>query len=138
MAGFTIPNAPDTDKSTLDQAEPDRVDFEVLGNRRKGVVSGAAVTAVSGNTVAVASGTINYEGADYSLSADGAYALSSAPTSGNRFDLPPTHCFQHFLLLMFCLLLYCAEQMSPLSLTTLLTRGLSLHQPPLRPLIGLT
>lgn len=87
MAGFTIPNAPDTDKSTLDQSEPDRVDFEILGNRRKGVVSGGAVTAVSGNTVAVASGTIAYEGTDYSLSADGAYALSSPPASGNRFDL---------------------------------------------------
>lgn len=87
MAGFTIPNAPDTDKSTLDQSEPDRVDFEILGNRRKGVVSNAAVTAVSGNTVAVAAGTIAYEGTDYALSANGAYALSSAPSSGNRFDL---------------------------------------------------
>lgn len=87
MAGFTIPNAPDTDKSTLDQSEPDRVDFEILGNRRKGVVSGAAVTVVSGNIVAVASGSIAYEGTDYALSANGSYSLSSAPTSGNRFDL---------------------------------------------------
>lgn len=87
MAGFTIPNAPDTDKSTLDQSEPDRVDFEILGNRRKGVVSGGAVTAVSGNTVAVAAGTIAYEGTDYALSSNGSYALSSAPSSGNRFDL---------------------------------------------------
>lgn len=87
MAGFTIPNAPDTDKSTLDQSEPDRVDFEILGNRRKGVVSGAEVTSVSGNTVAIASGTIYYEGSDYSLSANNSYALSSAPSSGNRFDL---------------------------------------------------
>jgi len=87
MAGFTIPNAPDTNKSTLDQSEPDRVDFEILGNRRKGVVSGAAVTVVSGNIVAVASGSIAYEGTDYALSANGSYSLSSAPTSGNRFDL---------------------------------------------------
>jgi len=87
MAGFTIPNAPDTDKSTLDQSEPDRVDFEILGNRRKGVVSGAAVTVVSGNVVAVASGSIAYEGTDYSLSSNGSYSLSSAPSSGNRFDL---------------------------------------------------
>ena len=87
MAGFTIPNAPDTDKSTLDQSEPDRVDFEILGNRRKGVVSGGAVTAVSGNIVAVASGSIAYEGTDYALSANGSYTLSSAPSSGNRFDL---------------------------------------------------
>lgn len=87
MAGFTIPNAPDTDKSTLDQAEPDRIDFEILGNRRKGVVSDAAVTAVSGNTVAVASGSIAYEGTDYELSADGGYALSSPNASSNRFDL---------------------------------------------------
>jgi len=87
MAGFTIPNAPDSDKSTLDQSEPDRVDFEILGNRRKGVVTNSAVTSVSGNTVAVASGTIAYEGTDYALSANGAYALSAAPSSGNRFDL---------------------------------------------------
>lgn len=87
MAGFTIPNAPDTDKSTLDQSEPDRVDFEILGNRRKGVVSGGEVTAVSGNTVAVSSGSISYEGTDYALSANGSYALSSAPSSGVRFDL---------------------------------------------------
>ena len=87
MPGFTIPNAPDTDKSTLDQSEPDRVDFEILGNRRKGVVTNAGVTSVSGNTVAVAAGTIAYEGTDYSLSANGAYALSAAPSSGNRFDL---------------------------------------------------
>lgn len=87
MAGFTIPNSPDTDKSTLDQAEPDRVDFEILGNRRKGVVSNAGVTVVSGNIVAVAAGSIAYEGTDYSLSANGSYSLSSAPSSGNRFDL---------------------------------------------------
>ena len=87
MAGFTIPNAPDTDKSTLDQSEPDRVDFEILGNRRKGVVSGAAVTVVSGAIVAVASGSIAYEGTDYALSANASYSLSSAPSSGNRFDL---------------------------------------------------
>jgi len=87
MAGFTIPNAPDNDKSTLDQSEPDRVDFEILGNRRKGVVSDAAVTVVSGNIVAVASGSIAYEGTDYALSANGSYSLSSAPSSGNRFDL---------------------------------------------------
>lgn len=87
MPGFTIPNAPDTDKSTLDQSEPDRVDFEILGNRRKGVVSGGAVTAVSGNIVAVGSGTIAYEGTDYALGANGSYSLSAAPSSGNRFDL---------------------------------------------------
>ena len=87
MAGFTIPNAPDTDKSTLDQSEPDRVDFEILGNRRKGVVSGAAVTVVSGAIVAVASGSIAYEGTDYALSVNASYSLSSAPSSGNRFDL---------------------------------------------------
>jgi hypothetical protein len=87
MPGFTIPNAPDTDKSTLDQSEPDRVDFEILGNRRKGVVANAGVTSVSGNVVAVAAGTIAYEGTDYSLSANASYSLSAAPSSGNRFDL---------------------------------------------------
>ena len=37
--------------------------------------------------VAVASGSIAYEGTDYALSANGSYSLSSAPSSGNRFDL---------------------------------------------------
>jgi hypothetical protein len=87
MAGFTIPNAPDTDKSTLDQSEPDRVDFEILGNRRKGVVTGGGVTASSGAIVAVAAATIAYEGADYALSANASYTLSAAPSSGTRFDL---------------------------------------------------
>lgn len=87
MAGFTIPNAPDTDKSTLDQSEPDRVDFEILGNRRKGVVSGCAVSVVSSTVLSVASGTIAYEGTDYALSANASYSISAAPSSGNRFDL---------------------------------------------------
>ena len=87
MAGFTIPNSPDTDKSVLDQAEPDRVDFEILGNRRKGVVSGAGVSVASGNNVAVASGVIQYEGVDYALTANATFALTAASSTNNRFDL---------------------------------------------------
>lgn len=87
MAGFTIPNAPDTDKSGLDQSEPDRLDFEVLGNRRKGIVSGCAVTASSGSTVSVSSGTAYLNDAFYAVSANAALALTAAPSTGNRFDL---------------------------------------------------
>lgn len=87
MAGFTIPNAPDTDKSGLDQSEPDRLDFEILGNRRRGIVSGCAVTASSGATVSVSSGTAYLDDAYYSVASSSSLTLTAAPTSGNRFDL---------------------------------------------------
>lgn len=87
MPGFTIPNAPDTDKSGLDQSEPDRLDFEILGNRRRGIVTGCAVTASSGSTVSVSAGTAYLDDAFYSVAANAALALTAAPSSGNRFDL---------------------------------------------------
>jgi hypothetical protein len=87
MAGFTIPNAPDTDKSGLDQSEPDRLDFEILGNRRRGIVSGCEVTASSGSTVSVSAGTAYLDDAFYAVSSNAALVLTAAPTTGNRFDL---------------------------------------------------
>lgn len=50
MPGFNVPNATDLVAGTirsLDQAEPDSLDFQVAGNRRNGVVSGADVSSVS-------------------------------------------------------------------------------------------
>lgn len=47
---FTVPNATDLVAGTirsLDQAEPDSLDFQAVGNRRNGVVSGADVSSVS-------------------------------------------------------------------------------------------
>lgn len=87
MAGFTIPNAPDTDKSGLDQSEPDRLDFEILGNRRRGIVSGCAVTASSGAIVSVSAGTAYLDDVYYAVAANASLTLSAAPTTGNRFDL---------------------------------------------------
>lgn len=55
---FIIPNATDTASGAkyenLDQAEPDSLDFEILGNAgRSGVLSGCAVTALSASNTAV-------------------------------------------------------------------------------------
>jgi hypothetical protein len=50
MAGFTVPNATDFglgNIASLDQSEPDSLDFSSIGDHRHGVISGANVTAVS-------------------------------------------------------------------------------------------
>jgi microcystin-dependent protein len=89
---FLIPNAGNTtggNKFTaLDQAEPDSVDFSILGNSsRSGVLSGAAVTANNNATdVAVASGIVVLKGVPYALSASPSLGLPSAPAN-YRFDL---------------------------------------------------
>jgi len=89
---FIIPNAVDTSSGAkfenLDQAEPDSLDFEILGNTgRSGVLSGCAVTSISSSTaVAVSSGTIVINGAPYSISAAASLAMPTAPL-GTRFDL---------------------------------------------------
>lgn len=47
---FTVPNATDLVAGTirsLDQAEPDSLDFQAVGNRRNGIISGADVSSVS-------------------------------------------------------------------------------------------
>lgn len=89
---FVVPNATDTVSgqkySVIDQAEPDSLDFEVLGLRLSGVVSGCEVTAqtVPNLTVQVAGGTIMANGVTYSLSPNASYSLPTSPTN-NRFDL---------------------------------------------------
>lgn len=90
-----IPNVGDTGPTneryiTLNQAEPDSLDFEALSNSgRSGVLSGCAVTTQSNTTsVAVESGTIIINGVRYTV-AGGTVSLPAAPVSTNneRFDL---------------------------------------------------
>lgn len=89
---FLIPNAGNTtggNKFTaLDQAEPDSVDFSILGNSsRSGVLSGAAVTANNNSTnVSVAAGIVVLRGTPYPVAANGSLGLPSAPAD-YRFDL---------------------------------------------------
>ena len=89
---FIIPNAVDTSSGSkfenLDQAEPDSLDFEILGNSsRSGVVSGCEVTSISSSTaVAVAAGRVVIEGSTYTVTAAPSLALPVAPL-GTRFDL---------------------------------------------------
>lgn len=89
---FIIPNATDTTGSNrynaLDQAEPDALDFQILGNRATGVISGCGVTAqtLANYTVAVASGYVAISGVVYTVSSSPALSLPAVP-SNNRFDL---------------------------------------------------
>jgi hypothetical protein len=52
MAGLTVPNASDYGVTfqSIDQAEPDSLDFQILGNGNHGVVSGANITVFSAGT----------------------------------------------------------------------------------------
>jgi len=64
MSGFTIPNTPDS--FNQNQAEPDSLDFQILGNQRSGVVSGCAVsTNATAQKVTVAAGEVLINGSYY-------------------------------------------------------------------------
>jgi microcystin-dependent protein len=88
---FIIPNAIDTTSgnkySSLDQSEPDSIDFEVLGNTTTGVISGCAVSSatVPGSAVAVSGGVILLNGIVYTVNANSYLALPSPPST-TRFD----------------------------------------------------
>jgi microcystin-dependent protein len=91
---FIIPNATDIPDSnshfvSLDQAEPDSLDFQILGNRATGVVSGCKVSVATGPyTVQIAPGWICIDGEVYEVTSTPQKALPSVPTSTtNRFDL---------------------------------------------------
>lgn len=88
---FIIPNATDIDGSNfiaLDQAEPDSLDFQILGDRSTGVLSGCAVSTVSANTVGVTEGWVTIQGVVYKLSASPQVELPTAPvTTTYRFDV---------------------------------------------------
>jgi hypothetical protein len=84
--GFTIPNAPDA--SIPDQSEPDSVDFQALGNRTSGVISGCAVSAAASpdQTVSVAAGEVVSNGV-YRTVAAASISLGQGDSSSPRFDL---------------------------------------------------
>lgn len=92
---FIIPNATDTTSSNkyavLEQAEPDSIDFEILGNDRSGVVSGCEVdvTPSGGNSaVSVSSGVVALNGTIYTVAGNPFLGVPINPTSGTaRFDL---------------------------------------------------
>lgn len=89
---FIIPNAVDTTSgnkfTALDQAEPDSIDFEILGNGNSGVISGCEVTPtpVQGGSVAVTEGAVLINGRRYPMAANSFLLLPSPPTTV-RFDL---------------------------------------------------
>lgn len=85
MSGFTIPNTPDS--FNQNQAEPDSLDFQILGNQKSGVVSGMTVTPGSAaQKVAVAAGEILINGAYYPFAGDSAVSLTPY-TSPAFFDI---------------------------------------------------
>jgi hypothetical protein len=85
MAGFTIPNTPDA--YNQNQAEPDSLDFQILGNHGNAVVSGCEVTpGPSGATVAVSAGEVIVNGVHYPVSASVSLSLT-AYASSPFFDI---------------------------------------------------
>jgi microcystin-dependent protein len=85
-----IPNSTDTtggeEYASLDQAEPDSLDFEIVGNTgASGVLSGCEVTTNGNLTVDVAAGVVVVQGVSYDVSADAALSLPTSP-SDTRFD----------------------------------------------------
>lgn len=99
MAGFTVPNATDFglgNIASLDQSEPDSLDFSSIGDHRQGVINGANVTAVSsaaGNaTPAYLNITLSAVevriGNTYGSIAGSTVVVAAAPiTSDTRFDI---------------------------------------------------
>ena len=89
---LVIPNATDTTSGNryqaLDQAEPDALDFEIVGNTgSSGVVSGGVVTSTgSAANVAVSAAVVAVKGTAYTVAAAASLALPIAPAD-NRFDL---------------------------------------------------
>jgi hypothetical protein len=85
MSGFTIPNTPDA--FNQNQAEPDSLDFQILGSADTGVVSGMDVIPGSSVTVDVLAGEVLIKGVYYRLASNKlSLALTSAGTDG-FFDI---------------------------------------------------
>jgi len=89
MTGFIVPNANQFGVSiqSLDQAEPDSLDFEIVGNNRYAVLSGLSATfnAASNGSAIVASGEVIIDGVYGSVSGD--TLTFTAPDADPRFDL---------------------------------------------------
>jgi len=78
---FTVPNRPDTDDP--DQAEPDKGDFQSLGYRKSGVLTGGAATRTATNTLSVEATTGYLNGEYFSLSTATSINIA-APSSGSN------------------------------------------------------
>ena len=105
MAGFTVPNASEYGVTiqSLDQAEPDSLDFKILGNHSAGVLTGCDITVFSigdgsatltngevfvNNTFGAVTGTtLNFTAADVAARFD----LVCAEKSGSSFFFTTLH-----------------------------------------------
>lgn len=89
MSGFTVPNASSFGVSiqSLDQAEPDSLDFTLLGNNKYGVFNGFDATySSSGNgSVTLTSGEVLINGEYASIS--GSTLSLTATAADPRFDI---------------------------------------------------
>ena len=83
-----VPNATATGSSNkysnINQAEPDSVDFEALGNTLNYIRSGGGITVSGGTLVSVAAGVAIINGVPYSFSAG---SFSPPVAAQTRFDL---------------------------------------------------
>ena len=83
-----VPNATATGSSnkysSINQAEPDSVDFEAIGNTLNYIRSGGAVTVGSSNLVTAASGVAVIQGVPYTFSTG---SITGAVSGSTRFDL---------------------------------------------------
>jgi len=96
MSGFTVPNATDLAASviaSLDQSEPDSLDFQIVGNRRNAVFTGANVTSITtaaGNptpayvNIALSAAEVLVDGVIYSVPS--ATVISATAPVNARFD----------------------------------------------------
>lgn len=89
MSGFTVPNASSfgTSIQSLDQAEPDSLDFTILGNDKFGVLSGLDATygSTGNGTVTLTDGEVLINGS-YGYVVGTTLSLT-APSADPRFDL---------------------------------------------------
>ena len=83
-----VPNATATGSSnkysSINQAEPDSVDFEALGNTLNYIRSGGGITVGTSNSLTAASGVAVVQGVPYTFSA---LTFTDNPGSSTRFDL---------------------------------------------------
>ena len=77
---YTVPNRPDT--TSADLAEPDKGDFQSLGNRKSGVLSGGVVTRSASNTLSVTTVTGYLVGEYFSITGPSPISLNIPSASG--------------------------------------------------------
>jgi len=99
MAGFTVPNATDFglgNIASLDQSEPDSLDFSSIGDHRHGVISGANITAVASAAGNATPAYLNVTLSTVEVRIDNTYGsiagatvvVAAAPVSSDtRFDI---------------------------------------------------